>query len=101
MLQIHRRLLNDDAFGVGEALNETAYGRGVIARGRHSVSLGSSNGLAGHGKAQERFLQLEKIMEGWTFFSDASNIDFEYWKLNYVNSVSIYNCNNETSNETK
>jgi hypothetical protein len=30
-----RRLLFDDAFGVGEALNETAFGEGLVARGKH------------------------------------------------------------------
>lgn len=39
-LMLHRRLLNDDAFGVGEALNEKAYGRGLIARGKHWIMLG-------------------------------------------------------------
>ncbi|KAF2364115.1 Glycoside hydrolase family 38 N-terminal domain [Trinorchestia longiramus] len=34
-LMVHRRLLDDDAFGVGEALNETAFGVGLIARGTH------------------------------------------------------------------
>ena len=29
------RLLNDDHFGVGEALNETEFGRGLVAAGRH------------------------------------------------------------------
>lgn len=38
--QVHRRLLHDDAFGVGEALNETYYnGTGVVVRGRHRVFL--------------------------------------------------------------
>ncbi|RXG60191.1 Lysosomal alpha-mannosidase, partial [Armadillidium vulgare] len=36
-LMVHRRLLHDDAFGVGEALNEQAYGVGLVARGRHLV----------------------------------------------------------------
>ncbi|KAM0728650.1 Lysosomal alpha-mannosidase [Formica fusca] len=34
-LMLHRRLLKDDAFGVNEALNETAFGKGLIARGTH------------------------------------------------------------------
>ena len=36
---LHRRLFNDDAFGVGEALNETAFGVGLVARGKHRVLL--------------------------------------------------------------
>ncbi|KAG5331257.1 MA2B1 mannosidase, partial [Acromyrmex charruanus] len=34
-LMLHRRLLKDDAFGVGEALNETAFGEGLVVRGTH------------------------------------------------------------------
>ncbi|KAG0712701.1 Lysosomal alpha-mannosidase [Chionoecetes opilio] len=34
-LMVHRRLLHDDAFGVGEALNETQFGEGLVARGKH------------------------------------------------------------------
>ncbi|XP_042239009.1 lysosomal alpha-mannosidase-like isoform X2 [Homarus americanus] len=34
-LMVHRRLLHDDAFGVGEALNETAFGKGLVVRGKH------------------------------------------------------------------
>ena len=36
-LMVHRRLLDDDAFGVGEALNEVAYGQGLVAVGKHMV----------------------------------------------------------------
>ncbi|XP_045601316.2 lysosomal alpha-mannosidase isoform X1 [Procambarus clarkii] len=34
-LMVHRRLLHDDAFGVGEALNETAFDQGLVVRGKH------------------------------------------------------------------
>ncbi|XP_011704639.1 PREDICTED: lysosomal alpha-mannosidase isoform X1 [Wasmannia auropunctata] len=34
-LMLHRRLLKDDAFGVAEALNETAFGEGLVVRGTH------------------------------------------------------------------
>lgn len=36
-LMLHRRLLHDDAFGVGEALNETALGQPLVAVGTHII----------------------------------------------------------------
>ena len=36
-LMVHRRLLYDDHFGVGEALDETQYGVGLVARGGHHL----------------------------------------------------------------
>ena len=38
-LMLHRRLLDDDDFGVGEALNEEAYGVGLVATGKHLLLL--------------------------------------------------------------
>lgn len=38
-IMLHRRILHDDFLGVGEALNETAYGQGLVVRGRHSLIL--------------------------------------------------------------
>jgi len=39
-VMLHRRLLHDDAFGVGEAINEQAYGEGLVVRGHHYVLVG-------------------------------------------------------------
>jgi len=43
-LQVHRRLLCDDAFGVGEALNESQFGEGLVATGTFHLLLTSSKG---------------------------------------------------------
>jgi lysosomal alpha-mannosidase len=32
---VHRRLLHDDSRGVSEALNESAFGEGLVVRGKH------------------------------------------------------------------
>ena len=45
-LMLHRRLLDDDAFGVNEALNEMAYGTGLVVRGRHRVFLTANKATA-------------------------------------------------------
>jgi len=37
-LMVHRRLLVDDNFGVGEALDEQAFGTGLVVRGKHWAS---------------------------------------------------------------
>jgi hypothetical protein len=37
---VQRRLLRDDSFGVGEALNETEYGAGLVALGKHVLLFG-------------------------------------------------------------
>jgi lysosomal alpha-mannosidase len=34
-VMVHRRILNDDSLGVGEALNESAFGQGLVVRGKH------------------------------------------------------------------
>lgn len=88
--QVHRRLLHDDAFGVGEALNETAYGKGLIARGKHYLVFGSKQSSGSPSvEAWERFVQLEKMLPTWLFFSNASSFSYDQWKDSYSHIVSI------------
>lgn len=40
-LMLHRKCLNDDAFGVGESLQETEFEQGLVVRGQVYVTLNS------------------------------------------------------------
>ncbi|XP_049286781.1 lysosomal alpha-mannosidase-like isoform X4 [Anopheles funestus] len=74
-LMVHRRLLRDDAFGVGEALNETQYGTGLVARGKHWLFFGSSQKDASPTlQAKERFLQNKVLLPSWPFVTPVDNL---------------------------
>ncbi|XP_054743678.1 lysosomal alpha-mannosidase [Anastrepha obliqua] len=68
-LMLHRRLLLDDAFGVGEALNETAFGQGVVARGKTYLVLGN---VEDKPSRNERITQQQIHLPYWKFFSSAA-----------------------------
>uniref|UniRef100_A0A2M4DMV2 Alpha-mannosidase n=1 Tax=Anopheles darlingi TaxID=43151 RepID=A0A2M4DMV2_ANODA len=77
-LMVHRRLLRDDAFGVGEALNETQFGAGLVARGKHWLIFGSSRkDVSPNLVAKERFLQNQVLLPSWTFVNAVAD-DFTY-----------------------
>lgn len=81
-------MLHDDAFGVGEALNETAYGKGLIARGIHYLTLThKKDNEVQISQAYERFIQLKILLPSWVFFSDASNMSFSTWQNTYTHIV--------------
>lgn len=82
--------MRDDAFGVGEALNETAFGEGLIVRGTHYLTFGSKR-LTGSPtmEAQERFIQMKKLIPSWLFFSDASEMVLNDWQKTYTNIVRV------------
>ncbi|XP_029036014.2 lysosomal alpha-mannosidase isoform X2 [Osmia bicornis bicornis] len=63
-LMLHRRLLRDDAFGVGEALNESAYGEGLVVRGSHYV-LGDSIPNLDDLAVKEKALALQLLLRPW------------------------------------
>jgi lysosomal alpha-mannosidase len=86
--QVHRRILYDDSWGVDEALNETAFGIGLVARGRHYVTAGAINGVSPNIAAQERELANRKLLSPWLFFSPGGT-SFESWRANYKMEVRV------------
>lgn len=86
-LMIHRRLLHDDAFGVGEALNETEYDKGLIARGKHHLFFGQSFLRPDVSlKTIERLVQLETLLPSWKFFSNMNDYSDKQWLTSFTNS---------------
>lgn len=67
---MHRRCLYDDAFGVGERLNETEYGQGLVARGQHYVTINpTANANGKTAAAVERDIAQRKLLAPWVFIS--------------------------------
>ncbi|GFS23846.1 alpha-mannosidase, partial [Elysia marginata] len=75
-IMLHRRLLYDDCKGVGEALNETAYGRGLIIRGKHYLLLEQVTKAA----RQYRPLAQEVFLRPQITFSRVQSSPQEYFK---------------------
>ncbi|XP_043267242.1 lysosomal alpha-mannosidase isoform X1 [Venturia canescens] len=82
-LMLHRRLLKDDAFGVGEALNETAFGEGLIARGQHSVFVSDAADLDGSA-LDVKLATMELALRPWTLVTPANDATFEDWRNKYT-----------------
>lgn len=86
-IMVHRRLLRDDAFGVGEALNEAQFGSGLIARGKHHLVFGSMSKSTPTVPAIERFVQNQKLMANWFFFSKIQDLSYANWLSRYRHIV--------------
>ncbi|CAG0919137.1 unnamed protein product [Notodromas monacha] len=82
-LMVHRRLLYDDAFGVGEALNESAFGTGLVARGLHKFILTSVSNAAKLYRAEE----VKDIMRPLYAFAPTS-LSAKKWLTGYATKVS-------------
>ncbi|KAK6633436.1 hypothetical protein RUM44_004039 [Polyplax serrata] len=79
-LMLHRRLLHDDAFGVDEALNEVAYGQGLVARGRHWILAGSLKNS--NWQNSKRLLVQEKVLSPQVVLT-LPKMTFISWSKNY------------------
>lgn len=75
---------------MGEALNETAYGEGIIARGKHYLIYSRKTNQIG----QERLLQNEILMSNWLFFDDINGISYNDWQQRYTHTVHKLNTKN-------
>lgn len=89
-VMVHRRLLYDDAFGVGEALNEVEHAAGLIATGRFVMLFSKrEKGEKVSPEATERFMQNWMLMPNWLFFSALNEtVTYEEWLAKYKNIVS-------------
>ncbi|XP_057335979.1 lysosomal alpha-mannosidase-like [Microplitis mediator] len=81
-VMLHRRLLHDDGFGVGEALNETAFGYGLVAKGTHSLLANSLEDLATVALA-EKSEAIALALRPWYLFSPLVNVSFDQWNNYY------------------
>ncbi|KAK9731131.1 Glycosyl hydrolases family 38 C-terminal beta sandwich domain [Popillia japonica] len=76
-LMIHRRLLNDDNFGVGEPLNEIEFNEGVVVRGQHYLTFGRKNTCSKSSvksaAANQRDIAQRKLLSPWVFVGDATS----------------------------
>ncbi|XP_074649565.1 lysosomal alpha-mannosidase-like [Tubulanus polymorphus] len=78
-IMVHRRLLHDDRFGVGEALNETGSDKnGLIVRGRHYICLDRPNRAVG----QMRELAKNIFNSPVAAFTE-TKLTFNNWKTMY------------------
>lgn len=76
-LMLHRRLLHDDAFGVGEALNETANEKGLVVRGKHRILLSKPNDK--NSLIEEKKMILQLHLQPQVFISDAKDLSLQDW----------------------
>ncbi|XP_045462132.1 lysosomal alpha-mannosidase isoform X1 [Harmonia axyridis] len=87
-LMVHRNCLHDDAFGVGEALNEKAFGAGLVAKGSHYLMVGNISSDGYSLAAAERDLAQRKLLQAWTFFSPAEKQSIEDYKRKFAMNYS-------------
>lgn len=60
-IMLHRRTSNDDALGVGENLNEEAFGTGLVVRGRHYLILETPDDSASKHRVMSQNLYMHPL----------------------------------------
>lgn len=75
---VHRRVLHDDGLGVNEPLNETAFGQGLVVRGRQYLLIDSPR----ESSAKHRVLSQELFLKPLATFS-LTELSYENYSLNF------------------
>lgn len=89
-LMVHRRLLHDDGYGVSEPLNETAYGTGLVARGRHVVLVGDGSETPTLTAQQRQLVHSRMVLPPWTMLSPTA-LTSAQWRALYNTQVQYCN----------
>ena len=76
-------MTHDDAFGVGESLNETAFGGGLIIRGSHWLLIDDLK------SSPRKEVQELSILPPWVFISTTS-LSFSEWEANFLTTVCTF-----------
>ncbi|XP_059486749.1 lysosomal alpha-mannosidase-like [Neocloeon triangulifer] len=84
-LMVHRRLVEDDGYGVSEVLNELQEGQGMVARGRHILLVAPKKSKVT--VRQRDLVQREMVLEPTLFFTTTS-LSAEDWRQKHVTQFS-------------
>ncbi|KAM3955590.1 lysosomal alpha-mannosidase [Aphomia sociella] len=81
-LMVHRRLSTDDGFGLEEALNEEAYGVGLVIKGKHRIVFGNYRQNVDEQTFSERVSQSARkwLMDPWLFITSGDKLNRRKWQ---------------------
>merc|ERR1719189_230772 len=75
-IMVHRRLFKDDHFGVGEALDEHAFGEPLVARGKHYIC---STWNQGSGCTNFRRTKAQELYMGPLLMFQSTSLSMDEW----------------------
>lgn len=77
----------DDSFGVSEALDEEAFGEGLVVQGQHSILLGDNSNES---VLEEKHQAIQTSLKPWIFITPIKSISFEDWRDNFNMKVNTF-----------